>query len=216
MASPIIEGRLVEAAINGLSPGSPLGSKGAAFSQASQQHNVDWRLLVAIAYAETELGRTGNAAAIHNPFGLGPGIRFNSWEDSIMRAAELIREYREDYNLTTVSAIGSRWAPVGAGNDPRNLNSNWTRNVTAALTRMGGNPSDVTRPDGGISTIPGDAAAAVQDTIGDPLQVLGGLVANLMDPAWWLRVGMVVGGMGSLAIGVVLIGRSVTDRDAAA
>jgi hypothetical protein len=30
-----------------------------------------------------------------------------------------------------IAFLGSRWAPVGAANDPTNLNSNWVRNVQA-------------------------------------------------------------------------------------
>jgi hypothetical protein len=32
-----------------------------------------------------------------------------------------------------ITFFGARWAPVGASNDPRNLNSNWVRNVRAIM-----------------------------------------------------------------------------------
>lgn len=215
MPSLLIQGKMIDSVLAQLRPGNPLVGQGPVFAKAGEERDVDWRLLVAIAYAETELGVTGNAERIHNPFGLGPGISFNSWALAIMRAAELIQEYRDNYGLTTVAEIGSRWAPQGAANDPSNLNSNWTRNVTATLTRLGGNPSDVTAPGGGgISSIPGDLADVVSgaaDAVSSPVEFLRDLVARLIDPAWWIRVGMVIAGVLALGLGVVLIGRSVTD-----
>lgn len=133
-----------EAMVNARLAGTPLAGQGAAFVAASKKHNVDWKLLIAIAAAESELGRTGGAGALHNPFGLGPGRSYSSWGQAIDTAAATIESYR-GRGLTTVPEIGSRWAPVGAGNDPRNLNSNWVRNVTAKLRGLGGDPSDVTR-----------------------------------------------------------------------
>ena len=37
-----------------------------------------------------------------------------------------------------VAFLGSRWAPVGAENDPTNLNANWVPNVLAHLSAHGG------------------------------------------------------------------------------
>ena len=34
--------------------------------------------------------------------------------------------------------LGNRWAPVGAKNDPGDLNRNWTSNVIASLREHGG------------------------------------------------------------------------------
>ena len=38
-----------------------------------------------------------------------------------------------------IDFLGARWAPVGAANDPTNLNANWTRNVKAVFRRTHGN-----------------------------------------------------------------------------
>lgn len=38
---------------------------------------------------------------------------------------------------TFVRFLGNRWAPVGATNDPTNLNANWVTNVLAALRDQG-------------------------------------------------------------------------------
>ena len=37
-----------------------------------------------------------------------------------------------------VRFLGGRWAPIGAGNDPGNLNQNWVPNVLAALRQSRG------------------------------------------------------------------------------
>jgi|WetSurSiteA1Bulk_404760.scaffolds.fasta_scaffold04773_2 hypothetical protein len=34
------------------------------------------------------------------------------------------------YSPQFIAKFASRWAPIGAKNDPQNLNSNWVRNVT--------------------------------------------------------------------------------------
>lgn len=36
-----------------------------------------------------------------------------------------------------VRFLGSRWAPIGAANDPTNLNANWVSNVLASLRKQG-------------------------------------------------------------------------------
>lgn len=213
MAAPLVSAAAADAAIARLEPRSPLIGKGALFAAAAERHNVDWRLLVAIAYAETELGVTGNAAAIYNPFGLGPGIRFNSWASSIDRAAELLAQYRAD-GLESVAEIGSRWAPVGAQNDPRNLNSNWTRNVSSVYRSLGGDPGAPS--DAGSSIGPdnagevGDAVQGAGDALSGGLGALADLAARLASRELWLRVLMALGGLVALVLGIVLGYRSMS------
>jgi hypothetical protein len=40
----------------------------------------------------------------------------------------------------TLGDISSKWAPVGAANDPADLNANWTAGVGTLYARLGGNP----------------------------------------------------------------------------
>lgn len=118
---------------------SPLAGLGGVFVRESAAVGVDPRLLVAISGAETSFGTTGNAAAIHNPFGLGPGRRYPTNSAAIRAAAQSLggRLYK-GAGLYTIPQIQGRWAPVGASNDPANLNSNWRANVTAYYTEQGG------------------------------------------------------------------------------
>lgn len=121
---------------------SPLTGMGSTFVAESARVGLDPRLLVAIAGAETSFGTYGPSQAIHNPFGLGPGMSFPDWATAIRTAAQNLggRLYRGS-GLVTIPAINGRWAPAGAANDPTGLNGNWGRNVSHYLAEQGGDPS---------------------------------------------------------------------------
>ncbi len=216
---PVTEAARIDAAIRARSPRSPLVGKGAAFDSASRRYNLDWRLLVAIAGAETSFGTYGPSQPIHNPFGMGPGIRYASWESAINAAAANLRSNYLDHGLDTVGKIGAKWAPSRAANDPTGLNSNWSRNVTAYLTSMGGNPSVLTRdkqpgltgaigtresPDTPIGDAISGAAGAITNPIGDVL----GLLSKLFSLGTWLRVASVVGGAAAMILALVVVFRT--------
>ena len=206
----------IKAALTGLSPRSPLIGSAGTFDLASRKYNLDWRLLVAIAGAETSFGTYGPSQGIKNPFGMGPGIRYSSWDNAIMAAAKNLRENYLDQGLTTVAKIQGKWAPGGAANDPTGLNSNWTRNVTAYMTRMGGNPDKLNRTEddstlGGIKTIPGDAAGVVSDAAGavsSPFAGVVDLIGRVFSLGTWLRVLSVVGGVAAILVALFVIFRT--------
>ena len=122
-------------------PGSPLVGKGAVFVQEGRAAGVDPRALVAIARHESALGTLGSGRDIHNAFGWGPAIPFDSWEENIATVARGLREGYLDEGRVTIATIQPKWAPVGAGNDPTNLNSNWTRAVSISFGELGGDPN---------------------------------------------------------------------------
>lgn len=122
---------------------SPLAGLGNTFVQAGQQHGVDPRLLVAISGGETSFGTTGNATGLHNAWGWmgGPGGHLSSfpdWQTGINTIAGGLRSGYIDQGLTTIPQIQTKWAPIGAGNDPRNLNSNWRKTVGGFYNQLGG------------------------------------------------------------------------------
>jgi hypothetical protein len=103
---------------------------------------LDPRLLVAIAGSETGFGTYGPAQLIHNPFGMGPGIEYPTWADAIHAAAlNLASDVYRGAGKVTIPQIGGTWAPVGAGNDPSNLNVNWISVVSRLYAELGGDPN---------------------------------------------------------------------------
>ncbi len=124
------------------SKGSPLAGLGNAFVYYGSQTGVDPRFLVAISGAETSFGTYGPSQTIHNPFGMGPGIVYPTWQDAIAGAARnLGGSLYKGSNLLTIAQIQKRWAPNGAANDPTNLNSHWYTNVSRYYTELGGDPN---------------------------------------------------------------------------
>jgi len=160
-----LDAKALDAFIAQRRPGSPLAGTGAAFVAAGVASALDPRLLVAIATAESGLGTAGGGARVHNAFGLGPGIAFATWEDGIAAAARTLRRGYLDRSLLTIAQIGPVWAPVGAANDPQDLNQNWVRAVSRIYASLGGDPAaPVVLGEAGVGTCGGatdDGAGAV-------------------------------------------------------
>lgn len=153
--------------------GSPLAGLGAVFVYQSTAVGLDPRLLVAISGAETSFGTYGPSQTIHNPFGMGPGIVYPSWDDAIAGAARNLggRLYKGS-DLVTIAQIQRRWAPNGASNDPTNLNSHWYKNVSRYYSELGGDPNGTVFTDRAASQIAIPVAPAVapgiQGTVAAP------------------------------------------------
>jgi len=155
------------------SKGSPLAGHGAAFVYQSTAVGLDPRLLVAISGAETSFGTYRPSQTIHNPFGMGPGIVYPSWDDAIAAAARnLGGSLYKGSGLVTIAQIQRRWAPLGATNDPEQLNSNWYRNVSRYYAEVGGDPNgsvflNTAASQIAIAVAPG-VAPGIQGTIAAP------------------------------------------------
>lgn len=111
-----------------------LGQYSQAFYNAGRKHGVDPKLLMAIAMHETGKGTSAAFLRKNNAMGISPdggGPRaFSSVEESIDYAARLLKKHYLDQGLTTIAAIGGKYAPAGAGNDPRGLNKHWVSGVS--------------------------------------------------------------------------------------
>jgi hypothetical protein len=116
---------------------SPLAGLGKVFTKKSKKYGIDPRLLVAIAGAETNFGTYGPSQGIHNPFGMGPGINYPNYGTAIEQTARNLGENYFGQGYNTIPKIQGKWAPSGAANDPTDLNSNWTRNVTKFYNELG-------------------------------------------------------------------------------
>lgn len=108
----------------------------------SRVYGVAPDLLTGIAGAETQFGTDPNAGDDitigHNPFGMGPHIRYPSWDAAIKAAAKNLRENYLNQGLRDVVAIRNKWAPLSAANDPTGLNSAWVKNVRGVMEQLGG------------------------------------------------------------------------------
>ena len=141
---------------------SPLAGLGASFVAEANAVGLDPRLLVAIAGAETSFGTYGPSQVIHNPFGLGPGRSYPSWQAAIQAAARnLAGPLYLGRGAVTIVQIQAIWAPNGAANDPTNLNSHWVRNVGRYYAELGGDPTANVFSTG-ASTVASPAQAGLQ------------------------------------------------------
>ena len=133
------------------SKNSPLAGYGKAFVRAGRKYGVDPFLMVAISGQESSFGTYGPSRKIYNAWGWGPHIKFKSWEESIdMVTRGLAKGYIRE-GRTTIPKISTKWAPVGAANDPTNLNSHWVKGVEKFYLELGGGKA--------TGTVPSPAAA---------------------------------------------------------
>ena len=101
--------------------------------QAGQKYGIDPALLAAIAVHETG---NGSSKAVKNRNNVGGMMgknglmSFNSLQDGIDKMASNLKRNYIDQGLTTIPQIQRKYAPVGEGNDPTNLNSNWVGGVS--------------------------------------------------------------------------------------
>lgn len=122
-------------------PNAPLVGMGAVFVAEGRKNGIDPRLMVAIAASESALGTAGSGKDIHNAFGWGPAKPFASWQENIATVAAGLKKGYLGEGLDTIAEIGNKWAPVGASNDPTQLNGHWIPTVSKLYAEMGGNPS---------------------------------------------------------------------------
>lgn len=126
------------------SKGSPLAGNGAAFLESGVEHEVDPRLVVAIAGAESYFGI--QTCAPFNAWGWGcptSPFSFRDWAHAIDTVTLGLREGYLDDGLVSVGEIHLRYAPPNAKNDPTDLNYAWADNVARFLVEQGGDPETV-------------------------------------------------------------------------
>ncbi|MCB0882018.1 MAG: glucosaminidase domain-containing protein [Thermoleophilia bacterium] len=120
--------------------GSPLAGDGRDIVASATAAGIDPRFVVAVAAHETMLMTYAPAQTINNPFGLGPGMRFTHHRDAVRYAARLLGRHYVGEGRSTIPLIGSKWAPVGAANDPAGLNNHWAGGVSRYYAALGGDP----------------------------------------------------------------------------
>ena len=93
---------------------SPMFGTGKSFVASSDKFSIDWRLLPAIAFQESSLGKkipTGS----YNPFGWGvyegklSGAKFRSWDHAIETVAGGLRMDYLNKGVSSIEEIASRY-----------------------------------------------------------------------------------------------------------
>ncbi|MCM3693267.1 glucosaminidase domain-containing protein [Neobacillus niacini] len=117
--------------LNGQLKGA-LNNMGEVFVAAGQKYQINPALLASIAIHETGNGTSNAAKYKHNIAGMmgKNGLKtYESVPESIFDMARNLRQNYLDKGKTTISLIGAKYAPVGAANDPTNLNNHWVNGV---------------------------------------------------------------------------------------
>ena len=119
--------------------------KGQVFIDIANEYNIDPVLMAAIAFHETGSGTSNALVNYNNPGGLmnpetnwATLLRFDTLEEGLRSTGRTLDRLVHKGGLTTIGALGSVYAPIGAKNDPTGLNKNWTPNVTKIVNELGG------------------------------------------------------------------------------
>lgn len=109
--------------------------------KVAQDYSVDWRLAVAISMHET--GKYTSVAFNDNNnvggnFRNGNLMTFSNLDDGIEFFANNLKTKYIDLGLDTIEEISVKYAPIGAENDPNNLNQYWVSGVTKYYKELGG------------------------------------------------------------------------------
>lgn len=97
---------------------SPIAPYADLIVEVSDKYGLDWRLLVAIAQQESNLGKKAPPDS-YNAWGWGvhsrSTLRFSSWEKGIETVARGIKEKYIDEGYTTPEEIMNKYTPLSSG-----------------------------------------------------------------------------------------------------
>ncbi|WP_311080963.1 peptidoglycan DD-metalloendopeptidase family protein [Paenibacillus polymyxa] len=124
--------------------GGVLAGKGAQFVQAGLQFGIDPAALAAISMHETGNGTSPAVRNRHNVGGMMGAnglMNFASIDDGITAMARNLKVNYADQGIDTIEGVQRKYAPVGARNDPDNLNNNWSKGVVKFMNDLTGGVS---------------------------------------------------------------------------
>ncbi|MED3324741.1 peptidoglycan DD-metalloendopeptidase family protein [Bacillus thuringiensis] len=166
-----------------------------SFLNAGTQNQIDPVLLAAIAKLETGNGTSNAVKNYNNPGGLmDPSSsqmrgfqKFATLEAGISAMARNLYKNYIGMGITTIEAIGAKYAPPGAANDPHGTNGLWPILVTKFVGQMGGlsfnceagKPGGVV--DTGAASSQGFIRPIVQTTITSPFGPRWGTIHKGID-----------------------------------
>ena len=111
--------------------------------KVAQDYDIDWRLAVAISMHETGNYKSYVFNYKNNVGGLWNGMKgefysYDTLDDGIDAYISNLKRNYYDEGRTTIETIQPKYAPIGAENDPNNLNSDWIPGVTRYYKELGG------------------------------------------------------------------------------
>lgn len=115
--------------------------KGDLMIEIATNQGIDPVLMAAIALHETTNGTSSAVVMKNNPGGLmGPNglMTFSTLDEGLEAMGQTLHNRIIIDGLVTIADLGSVYAPIGAENDPTNLNSHWVPNITAFVSSLGG------------------------------------------------------------------------------
>ncbi|MEK4031292.1 NlpC/P60 family protein [Pseudobacillus sp. FSL P4-0506] len=111
----------------------------------AKEQGIDPVLFAAIALHETGFGTSNAIKNKNNPGGLmdpKTGSKrlyvFATLEEGLAAMGRTLHNRIIKDGLNTIEKLGSVYAPLGAANDPNNLNSHWVPRVTEYAAQLGG------------------------------------------------------------------------------
>ena len=149
------------------------------FKVLGTKYGVDPTLLAAIAMHETANGTSSAFRNKNNAMGVsnasGP-VEMESVTQSIEKMASLIgsgiNQGTGPYaNVKSIEDLASIYAPVGAGNDPNNLNKSWTQGVSRNIEMLAKTPTQDQTTNFGYT--PKKPKEAVKIVTGEEAKALG-------------------------------------------
>lgn len=113
------------------------------FVEVAENNSIDPVLLSAIAFHETGYGTSNMVVNNNNPGGLynsnaNDFYHFDSLAEGLDAMASNLYDNYYAEGLFTIEEIGQKYAPIGADNDPTNLNAHWVPTITGIANDMGG------------------------------------------------------------------------------
>lgn len=115
---------------------SPMAGHGADFIAAADYYSLDWRLLPAIAFQESNLGKKIPKGS-YNPFGWAvytensSGTNFTNWSEAIFTVAKGMRKNYIERGLSDPETIAIRYT--------ENTNPTWIFAVKTAMAELSTN-----------------------------------------------------------------------------
>lgn len=134
--------------------GGALEGKGKVIVKIAKKHKIPENLFMAIIASESGWGKGENATRQKNPLSVmgTKSIHDSTYptiEAGLEAGAKNLYDVYIKEGLTTPEKIGPKYAPVGASNDPNNMNKQWIPTVKSMMKKLSDGDGAVCKSTGG-------------------------------------------------------------------